>query len=198
MLLEVAVRAGATLHGRLHATNPELCSLPSDRLLDELTRGPVESTIHSFGVWQQAYLSALNRTHPPTLGSSIGVLVRRDFKRKWSLATLAHHFRTSPSQIRKSFGRKFGRSVHDYQQLARIVAALDDVRSSKIDALALSVGYHSKKNFYRAFRQLIGRTPIEYRRLNDEEASSVKESARRQLTRENPPRAASSHPPPTQ
>jgi methylphosphotriester-DNA--protein-cysteine methyltransferase len=54
---------------------------------------------------------------------------------------------------------KIGRSVHEYQQLARIVASLDDVRSTKIEPIARGVGYHSTKNFYSAFRRLIGRTP---------------------------------------
>ena len=167
LLLGVAVRASVTLHGRLHADAQQRCSLSSERLLDELAGGPAEAAIIAFESWQRTFLGRLNLVHPPTLGSSIGVLVRRDFRRPWSLATLARHFRVSPSRIRKSFGRRFGRSVHDYQQLARIVAAMDGVRSSKIDAIALSVGYHSKKNFYSAFRRLIGRTPTEYRRLSN-------------------------------
>ena len=186
LLLGVAVRTTATLHNGLHANTEQRCSLSSERMLDDLAGGSVEAAIIAFGSWQRTFLNRLNLAHPPTLGSSIGVLVRRDFRRPWSLATLARHFRVSPSQIRKSFGRKFGRSVHEYQQLARIVAAMDDVRSTKIDAIALSVGYQSKKNFYTAFRRLIGRTPTEYRRLSPEEASRLKARIGEQLTRPHP------------
>jgi AraC-like DNA-binding protein len=186
LLLGVAVRASATLHSRLHSNAQQRCSLSSERPLDELASGPAEAAIIAFGSWQRTFLGGLNLAHPPTLGSSIGVLVRRDFRRPWSLSTLARHFRASPSQIRKAFGRKFGRSVHEYQQMARIVAAMDEVRSGKIDAIALSVGYQSKKNFYSAFRRLIGKTPTEYRRLSHEEASRLKARIDEQLTRPHP------------
>ena len=74
--------------------------------------------------------------------------------------------------------------MHEYQQLARIVACLDDVRSTKIEAMAHSVGYQSAKNFYGAFRRVIGRTPGEYRVLPDEQASLLKTTVAEQLTRE--------------
>jgi AraC-like DNA-binding protein len=34
----------------------------------------------------------------------------------------------------------------------------------KIEAVALSVGYQSKKNFYRQFKRQFGFTPEQYRR----------------------------------
>src|SRR3954471_9213313 len=190
LLLAVAVRASAILHGRMHPNTSTPCNLPLERMLDALANGPPDAALTAFAAWQETFLGALDSIHPPTLGSSIGVLVRRDFQRGWSLRVLANHFKTTPAQVRRSFELKFGRSVHDYQQLARVVAALEDMRSAatKIDAVALSVGYHSKKNFYTAFRRLIGRTPNEYRRLPDTEASLLKERAREELGRGALPR----------
>jgi AraC-like DNA-binding protein len=184
LVLEVAVRASAAQHARLHTNSSDRCGLKVEGLLDDLALAPLDAVLSHFESWQRAFFSALDFAHPSTLGSSIGLLVRRDFRERWNLARLARHFKTSPSTIRKAFKRKFGRSVHEYQQLARIVASLDDVRSTKIDAIALGVGYQSKKNFYSAFRRLIGRTPREYRRLPDEEASLLKTLASQQLTRE--------------
>jgi len=183
LLLGVAVRAGALLHERVHPNKPARCGLPSEQMLNDLAKAPIGSALTAFTAWQAAFLGALDVVHPPTLGSSVGVLVRRDFKRRWRLKDLARHFRTTPAHIRKSFGLTFGRSVHDYQQLARVVAALDEMPSAKIDAVALNVGYQSKKNFYAAFRRLIGTTPTEYRRLPDTEAALLKERARQQLAR---------------
>jgi AraC-like DNA-binding protein len=191
LIFDVAVRASAALHRQLHRHSPDPCSLKAECLLDDLARSPLEATIPHFSSWQQAFFEALDVAHPPTLGSSIGVLVRRDFRSRWNLARLAGHFKTSQSAIRKSFRRKFGRSVHEYQQLARIVASLDDVRSTKIETTARSVGYHSTKNFYSAFRRLIGRTPREYRLLPDKEASLLKTVASQQLTREAQSRRSS-------
>jgi AraC-like DNA-binding protein len=162
-------------------------------LLNDLALAPLDATMSHFESWQRAFLGALDVAHPSTLGSSIGRLVRQDFRSRWNLARLAKHFKTSQSTVRKSFRRKFGRSVHDYQQLARIVASLDDVRSTKIEAIAHGVGYHSTKNFYCAFRRLIGRTPGEYRMLPNEEAALLKTLASEQLTHEVQSRRPSMH-----
>lgn len=193
LIFDVAVRASATQHGRLHKNSFERCGLKMECLLGDLTGAPLEATIRHFDSWQRAFFGALDVAHPSTLGSSIGLLVRRDFRSRWNLARLARHFKTSPSTIRKSFRRKFGRSVHEYQQLVRIVASLDDVRSTKIEPIARGVGYHSTKNFYSAFRRLIGRTPREYRMLPAEEASLLKTAASQQLTRETPGQRPSTH-----
>jgi len=184
LIFDVAVRSSATLHAKVHVKASERCSLKVESLLDDLALAPLEATLSQFESWQRAFFSALEIAHPSTLGASIGLLVRQDFKSRWNLTRLARHFKTSPSTIRKSFRRKFGRSVHEYQQLARIVASLDAVRSTKIEPVARGVGYHSTKNFYSAFRRLIGRTPREYRRLPDEEASLLKSVASQQLTQE--------------
>jgi AraC-like DNA-binding protein len=191
LILEVVVRTSATQHGKFHTNGSERCNLHLENLLDIVALAPLESTIDHFESWQQAFFKALDLAHPATLGSSIGLLVRRDFKSRWNLARLATHFKTTPSTIRKSFRRKFGRSVHEYQQLARIVASLDAVRSTKVEPIARGVGYHSTKNFYNAFRRLIGRTPKEYRMLTEEEASLLKTAASQQLTRESQSKRAS-------
>jgi AraC-like DNA-binding protein len=183
IVFAVAMRASAAQHGRLDKHSSERCGLKMECLLDDLAAASLEATIRHFESWQRDFFNALDVAHPSTLGSSIGVLVRRDFRSRWNLARLARHFKTSPSTIRKSFRRKFGRSVHEYQQVVRIVASLDGVRSTKVEPIARGVGYHSTKNFYSAFRRLIGRTPREYRMLPAEEASLLKAAASQQLTR---------------
>ena len=191
LILDVAVRASATQHGKLHPNSSDRCGLKVECLLADLALAPLEATLSHFESWQQAFFGGLDEAHPSTLGSSIGLLVRRDFRSRWNLARLARHFKTSQSTIRKAFRRKFGRSVHEYQQLARIVASLDDVRFTKVEAIARSVGYQSTKNFYSAFRRLIGRTPREYRMLPDDEASLLKTVTSQQLTRESQSRRPS-------
>jgi AraC-like DNA-binding protein len=182
LLLDVAVRTTAAQHGRLHLNPSKACGLKMERLLDDLTSSPVETTLSHFESWHRRFFEALDRAHPPSLGSSIGFLVRRDFRSRWNLSRLSRRFKASPSTIRKSFRKKFGRSVHEYQQLARIVASLDEVRSTKVEAIARGVGFRSTKNFYNAFRRLLGRTPREYRLLPDEEASRLKTVVHQQLT----------------
>jgi len=52
------------------------------------------------------------------------------------------------------------------------------VRSQKIEAIALEVGYKSKKDFYQGVLQLTGMKPIEFRRLSPERANDIIETVR--------------------
>jgi AraC-like DNA-binding protein len=182
LLLELALRTSVTLHTRLHRDAFQPCGLQTERLLAVLTTDPPDSTIRQFEVWQRTFCDALDRAHPGTLGSSIGVLVRREYKKRWSLARLARHFKTSPAIIRNAFRRTFGQTVHEYQQTARVVASLEEIRRSKIDAVASEVGYRSRTNFYSAFRRLMNTTPTGYRNLPREKAALLKAVASRRLS----------------
>ena len=85
LLFEVAVRTVVILHGRLHSGASNSCGFQTERLLDiwiAWAPGTVDAT---FEVWQDALWKALDAAHPSTLGSSIGCLVRRDPKERWSL-----------------------------------------------------------------------------------------------------------------
>jgi methylphosphotriester-DNA--protein-cysteine methyltransferase len=183
VLLEVAVHCTATLHADLHHGSARGCDLGSEVLLGEIARCRPEAAVASFEHWQRAFWRALEHSHPPTLASSVGALVTREYRQRWSLSRLAHHFSTTPSRIRKAFEKRFGRSVLEHQRMARVLASLEAVRSQKVDAVALDVGYRSRKNYYRAFRKLMGTTLREYRTLPEERASSIRDSVSRRLTR---------------
>jgi AraC-like DNA-binding protein len=52
----------------------------------------------------------------------------------------------------------------------RLIEAMPHVSTEKIEAIALKVGYKSKKNFYRAFQDVTGLTPTAFRNLSEERA----------------------------
>jgi len=67
------------------------------------------------------------------------------------LATLFHH--------------QTGQTVHGFLTEVRMHHAASLIRSGeKIEAVSLLVGYRSKKNFYRHFKEQLGVTPTVYRR----------------------------------
>jgi methylphosphotriester-DNA--protein-cysteine methyltransferase len=57
--------------------------------------------------------------------------------------------------------------------LVRLAHAVDRVRHEKVDVVARDVGFRSKKSFYRAFTQLTGMLPAEFRRLPPESARRI-------------------------
>lgn len=65
------------------------------------------------------------------------------------------------------FKEKTGLTVHAYITRVRVRRAAELLRSdelgAKIEAVMMAVGYHSKKNFYRQFKDHFGVTPGEYR-----------------------------------
>jgi len=64
------------------------------------------------------------------------------------------------------FMKEVGASVRTYVTRVRLQHAAALIREGvKVEAAALSVGYRSKKSFYRQFKRLYGTTPVPYRSL---------------------------------
>jgi two-component system response regulator YesN len=69
-----------------------------------------------------------------------------------------------PSYLGGLFRKERRMSVRDYATRVRMQRAEQLVREGlKIEAVALTVGYRSKKNFYRQFKRHFGTTPERYR-----------------------------------
>jgi AraC-like DNA-binding protein len=69
-----------------------------------------------------------------------------------------------PAYMGRLFFQKVGSSVREYLTRVRLEHAAALIRDGvKIEAVALSVGYRSKKNFYRQFKRCYGTTPVRYR-----------------------------------
>ena len=63
------------------------------------------------------------------------------------------------------FRSEIGVTVHQHVINLRLEHAAAEVRAGvKIEAVALSVGYRSKKNFFNQFKRRFGVTPVQYRR----------------------------------
>jgi AraC-like DNA-binding protein len=183
IVMDVAYKGGRAIHQRLHTDKPATCPFSPAGLLDPFWYGDPADVRHQFDQWRLGFFLEFNRTHPPTLASSIGRLVKREFRKPWRLRSLARRFHTTPTTIRRSFTREFGFSVGEYRTRARLVAALGAIPREKVEAVALLVGYKSKKSFYQAFSRLVGITPGEFKKLPAERALDVQAKAAARLLR---------------
>jgi len=70
--------------------------------------------------------------------------------------------------------------IHEYQIRLRILHAAKFLATSdtKVDAVARVVGFRSKKNFYSAFRRLIGLAPSTVRRWSVPELDRLEQKLR--------------------
>jgi AraC-like DNA-binding protein len=92
-------------------------------------------------------------------------LIESGFMDRITLKTISASVRGKASVLGRIFEAEVGVSVHEYLTRVRLTHAAHLVRSTmKIEAVALVVGYRSKKNFYRQFTRHFGVTPETYRR----------------------------------
>ena len=82
-----------------------------------------------------------------------------------TLKTVGAALRANPARLGRRFHDKVGVSVHSYVTRVRLEHAAQLIASNiKVEAVALIVGYRSKKNFYRQFARHFGVTPETFRR----------------------------------
>jgi YesN/AraC family two-component response regulator len=82
-----------------------------------------------------------------------------------TLKTVAAALRANPTRLGRRFHDKVGISVHGYVTRVRLEHAAHLIAANvKVEAVALGVGYRSKKNFYRQFARHFGVTPKTFRR----------------------------------
>jgi len=82
------------------------------------------------------------------------------------LETVASHVGMSATAFSRYFTEKVGMTFSEVTKLLRIEAALDELerRDCAIALLARCSGYRSGCAFTRAFREVLGETPSQYRR----------------------------------
>ncbi|MDR1644102.1 MAG: helix-turn-helix domain-containing protein [Clostridiales bacterium] len=82
-----------------------------------------------------------------------------------TLECVADTISMNPAYFSRFFKRHTGENFVDYLASRRMEKAIELLRDPRYKAFEIApmVGYFSKHNFYRRFRQHTGRTPIEYR-----------------------------------
>jgi PAS domain S-box-containing protein len=107
--------------------------------------------------------------------------IHQNYTQRLTLDTLANTLERQSAYLGRLFREAMGVTVHEYITRARMMFGAAQVRSGvKVEAVALDLGYRSKKNFYRQFKRRFGMTPEAYRQRHDGagDGSSVERAPR--------------------
>jgi AraC family transcriptional activator of mtrCDE len=87
--------------------------------------------------------------------------------RAWSLPELARLCNMSRATLARQFEEKLGRSASDLLTDIRMTLAANELRKSSLStgAVAEDVGYQSEAAFQRAFKNHMGVTPAQWRKM---------------------------------
>ena len=116
------------------------------------------------------FLAQVAAAHAPAPAHSAAALMRNDPLQAWTLKKLARHVNLNPARLSAQFERAFGVRPGEYLHLVRVASAivLFDT-SAKVEAIAMEVGYRSKKDLYGALGRWVGASPTELRVLSSSE-----------------------------
>ena len=182
MLIEFAGRFGDGFHRLYHRRTPEACGFSP---VTDLERFWMEAggAIESFSRWMTHFFDRFERAHPPSHAESAARIIEDHFDQPLHVEALASSVGTSRSQLVAAFRARYGVAPREFQRMLRLAEALTHLRGEKIEALALRVGYKSRKNFYSAFRKATGLTPAEFRKLPNAHIAEIVDSINLQLMR---------------
>lgn len=101
------------------------------------------------------------------LANAIKTRIEKEIGRRLTARTIAVEYSIGRAQLDRLFRERFGVGFHRYLTAMRVKRGLDLVMSGmKVEAAGISVGYKSKKDFYRAVREETGSTPAKLRRMS--------------------------------
>ena len=180
ILICVAGKWGQLIHAAMHARVHEACRFEYSAPLECFWRDAHQPAKRVFAQWAEDFSSALALAHPVSSSQKAAAAIRADCAKAWSVGELASLVGVTPSRLSRAFVREHGFAVPEYQRRVRLLVALERISGSrvKIEAVALEVGYRSKKNFYRTFERLTGMTPTRFRQLSVAARNEIVDAAK--------------------
>lgn len=99
------------------------------------------------------------------------LFIHDSYNRKVTLEAIAKRCHLNPSYLCTVFKQYTGETVFEYLNRIRVERAADLLRREDLPVgkVAELAGFHSECHFYKKFKQLLGTTPIAYRKQHTQE-----------------------------
>ncbi|WP_052262195.1 helix-turn-helix domain-containing protein [Pseudoalteromonas luteoviolacea] len=153
---------------------PALARLESDDINQDKSEIIItdDNTTHDQRCATKKYQrSALDQTQSTRIATKINSAMEQDklyLDSNLSLHKLSKHLNVSPNYLSQTLNETLSVSFFDFVNQWRIEAAKPKIlanRSTVLD-IALEVGFNARSSFYKAFKQVTGQTPSEYRKAH--------------------------------
>lgn len=161
-LLNVAIRCGYQWHRQMRTRCVTVPCAPLTLANAAAFWPATGSPATLFTAHIRAIARELASSHPENLAHRAARLIAQSSDRRVRLSWIAREVGAHPATLRRAFQREFKMSAHNYLKQLRVdraEAMLQSAAGSKIEGLAMQLGWSSKTSLYRAFRQVRGCTP---------------------------------------
>jgi AraC-like DNA-binding protein len=174
ILFHIALRWSEQLHRQHHVSrHTGQCPFDAAPLLAHWQHADV-SPLVVFDMWSKAFVVAFEKAHisPAT---RVKEIIDGSAGRRFSTSFLAREAACHESRLRLTFKQSFGVSIREYQTRRQVVCAARALASDgiKVDAVWSITGFRSRKNFYSAFRRMVGTTPTAVRTWSSSDLESL-------------------------
>jgi transcriptional regulator GlxA family with amidase domain len=186
MLGEIASRGHLSLQIVASAKEPEAAALSAaaaERFWIDSRADPCGA----FREWIERFVNELARISPGCAAAAAARIVRQDYTTPWPLDLLAGRVGVSSTCLRRAFRQRTRTTVRRFKQAVRVLNSLALLETLKIEAVALLVGYRSKKCFYDAFRRQTGLSPHTFRSLPAQERGRLRAALARAVHQADEP-----------
>ncbi|HKY21468.1 MAG TPA: AraC family transcriptional regulator [Vicinamibacterales bacterium] len=165
LLLEMALRWATEIHKGFHKKRTQHCPFNPTTLILECWEDRAADPSEVFARWSVRFVSEFERSHIPPLASRVRKYVEDHLAERIAITQLAKELRCTRARAIAEFHKAYGLSPHQHQRRLRVSEGLRLLRATnaKIEAVARTVGFRSKKNFYNVTRDATGRTPTQIR-----------------------------------
>ncbi|HLG56451.1 MAG TPA: AraC family transcriptional regulator [Vicinamibacterales bacterium] len=163
VLVDLCLQWGDAAHRACHSNDRSTaaCAFKPGVVAAEAwsDRGKAEKTVLTH--WAARFMRGLERRHHVCYARSVQEYLDASFARPHVLQQLAGQWHTSPRRLQREFKALTGMRIQDYLSRRRVEAACALLTGTdhKVETVAHSVGWSSRKNLNRALARHRGQTP---------------------------------------
>ena len=176
VLSRFADRLGNHLHSTFHRQyRPTMRSCPFRSVGVDVAGPSAISTSAAMLLdeWLARYRQEFDRAHA-TVAQRARRYLERHAVEALTIADVAAALNIETRALQRAFLSETGLHLKEYQMRLRVATALPQLRSGeKIEAIAIVVGWKSKKDLYRATDRLMGRSPSAIRSMSSDALEGI-------------------------